>query len=288
MTLRDTFTEVKRLLIQSGVDAAGAAFEAGCLLEKHTGLPPAQQLRDAGLPAACPEAFWADVRRRAAGEPLQYILGEWEFMGFRFAVGPGVLIPRPDTETLTQTALDYMNGRMARKPGGGDVLELCFGSGCVGISVALLCPDVRVRGVEISDEALGFAQRNIARHALEGRVQAVRGDMLVPPSADAPRVDALLCNPPYIRTREIAELDISVRGFEPGTALDGGPDGLRFYRAAEQWFGCLTPGGLAAFEVGYTQAEEVAKILRAAGLADVFTRCDCAGIERVVAGFAPA
>ena len=278
MTAREAYHEAKRRLIGAGVE--DAAFDAACLFEKDTGLRRSElALRPA---ESCPglETLWRDIDRRAAGEPLQYILGEWEFMGLRFFVGPGVLIPRPETELLAQEAADFLKGREHPR-----LLELCAGSGCVCIFVAAAVPGCTAAALELSAEAMDYLQRNIRLHSLENRVRAVRGDMLDPaaPARLGGRYDAIVCNPPYIPGGDIAALQQEVRR-EPRMALDGGEDGLRFYRALAPWASLLAPGGLAAFEVGAGEAPAVAELLTGFGLRDVTVKNDYSGIGRIVAG----
>ena len=278
MTAREAYDGAKRRLIGAGVE--DAAFDAACLFEKDTGLRRSEL---ALHPVEnCPglEALRRDTGRRAAGEPLQYILGEWEFMGLRFLVGPGVLIPRPETELLAQEAAGFLKGREHPR-----LLELCAGSGCVCISVAAAVPGCTAAALELSEEAMGYLQRNIRLHAMENRVRAVYGDMLDPagPARVGARFDAIVCNPPYIRSGDIAGLQREVRR-EPRMALDGGEDGLRFYRAFAPWAELLVSGGLAALEVGAGEAEAAAGLLAGFGLHDVTVKNDYSGIGRIVRG----
>ena len=278
MTAREAYYEAKRRLIGAGVD--DAAFDAACLFEKDTGL----RRSDLALRPVenCPglETLWKDIARLAAGEPLQYILGEWEFMGLRFFVGPGVLIPRPETELLAQEAAGFLKGRQHPR-----LLELCAGSGCVCVSVAAAVPGCTAEALELSEEAMGYLRRNIRLHALEDRVCAVRGDMLDPaaPARLGGPFDAIVCNPPYIPSGDMGTLQREVRR-EPRMALDGGADGLRFYRAFAPWASRLASGGLAAFEVGAGEAPAVAERMAGFGFRDVTVKKDYSGIERIVAG----
>lgn len=283
MTGREVYRAVRQRLAQAGKPA----FDAACLFEKHLHMRreelPLRGGNTAVSDAVC-AALWEDVERRASGEPLQYLLGEWEFMGLPFKVGPGVLIPRQETELLAETAIYFLqNG------GGGSsarLLELCAGSGCVAISVAK-ATDCGAVCLELSTDALAFLRRNILLHQLEGRVRAVRGDMLLPPDERlSGPFDVLLCNPPYIRTEELAGLQEEVR-HEPVFALDGGADGLRFYRALCEWIPVLRPGGLLACEVGMGQSEAVAGLLAGGGLGDVVVQNDYADIGRMVYGIRP-
>ncbi len=256
-----------------------AAFDARCLLEDLGGLgrgrdPACRELTDTEQ-----QRLDAALAERAAGRPLQYILGEWEFLMLRLRVGEGVLIPRPDTETLCEEAARRLCGIA-----GPQVLDLCAGSGCVGLGIAALCPGARVTAVELSGEALPYLRENLRRYPAYA-VQAVQADVLTDAGRfPAAAFDAVVSNPPYIPTGELASLQREVRR-EPVMALDGAADGLRFYRAiAEKWLPCLRPGGFCAVEVGIGQAAAVGRLFSAAGLQSIRTVCDLGGVERVVCG----
>lgn len=216
----------------------------------------------------------AFVSRRLSGEPLQYILGEWDFMGMTFAVGRGVLCPRPETEGLVSAVLGELDGRA-----GAAVLDLCAGSGCIGISVASLRPDARVTLFEKSPDALGYLRRNLSlcrgANVVEGDIFSgfERYNIEVP--------DIIVSNPPYIASAEIDTLQREVL-CEPREALDGGADGLDFYRAiAEKWQPFIKPGGLLAVECGEGQTGEISRIF-SAGASSVSVGRDCYGVERFV------
>ncbi len=221
--------------------------------------------------------------RLVAGEPLAYILGEWDFMGHTFLVNPNVLIPRSDTEPLCELAIactaQTMNAR---------VLDLCAGTGCIGLSMLCAVPDARVVGVDISDGALAVMRENARRLQVADRYTAVRGNALESPVETYGRFDVIVCNPPYITAEEMDELDSSVRDFEPELALYGGTDGLTFYRAiAQEWKMALVSGGTLFLECGYAQGELVADILRTNGFVDVLIRTDLCGVPRIVIGSLP-
>ena len=279
MTLREAYNEAKRRLQASGADSP--EFDAACLFEKYTGIGRGQLPLRGHENALLPEEFWRDVGRRQSGEPLQYILGEWEFMGLDFYVGPGVLIPRPETELLAQTAIDALRGKSSPR-----LLELCAGSGCVTIAVCRTLPDVKSECVEISPDAAKYLDKNIARHGLSERVTARHGDMLDESCIGAccGPFDAIVCNPPYIKSGDLPSLQREVRDHEPALALDGGEDGLKFYRALGSYFALLKPGGTAACEIGTGQEKQVSEIFRNAGLCGVRCGKDLAGIGRVVSG----
>ena len=261
-----------------------AATDAFLLLEKVTGLTRTNYplKKDEAYAPAERAAYLTLLRRRAAGEPVQYILGEWDFMGLEFAVGPGVLIPRPETELLAEMAIEALRKR--QKP---RVLELCGGSGCIAIAVAKALPQAEITVLELSGEAMGYLQKNIARHGVKN-VTAVQGDALCPPPSITGRYDAILSNPPYIASGELPALQKEVQQ-EPAMALDGGADGLDFYRRFNGIYPkMLTDGGLLLYEIGEEQGEAVAALLRAAGLERVAILRDMYGLPRDVLGYAPA
>lgn len=257
-------------------------FDALCLMQKHfnAGRSELALNGEAAVDAKAYEAFLQDVSRRAGGFPLQYILGEWEFMGLPFSVGEGVLIPRPDTETLVEAGLECLKG--VERP---VVADLCAGSGCVGISIAHFCPNADVRLIEISEKAAGHLTENIRRNAAHN-ARLISGDILKGAKAfcGLPRFNLILSNPPYIPTGDLSGLQKEVHA-EPTLALDGGDDGLIFYRAiAGLWSEQLLPGGVTAVECGINQASAVKAIFEECGLCSVRTVNDLCGIQRVVIG----
>lgn len=215
--------------------------------------------------------------RRAAGEPVQYILGSADFMGLRFKVDHGVLIPRQDTETLVEAALIDLRQR----PGQPTLLDVCCGSGCVGLSLASLAPHARITLTDISPEALEIAKAN--QKALEVRAELRQGDLF--DALDRERFDVITANPPYIPSGELPALQREVR-FEPALALDGGADGLDFYRRiAEAAPDHLNPGGAIFLEVGIHQAPAVLELVKAhLPCTEAGTVRDLNGVERVVFG----
>lgn len=228
------------------IAGADAAFEAKLLLAHALGrgrlLPP----YDGDLAPEGEAALAPLLNRRLGGEPLQYILGQWAFMGLEFLVGPGALIPRQDTETLCEAVLKR------RSQGQGlDLLDLCCGTGCIGLSLAKL-GGYRATLTDISPACLDLARRNAARLGVEARF--AQGDLfeaLTPGES----YDIICCNPPYISRPEMDHLQPEVR-HEPRLALDGGPDGLDFYRRLAAGFRpWLKRGGLLALEIGFDQGE---------------------------------
>jgi len=219
----------------------------------------------------------AMLDRRAAGEPVQYILGSADFMGLRFRVDGAVLIPRQDTETLVEAALIELRQR----PGNPALLDLCTGSGCVGLSLASLAPNARITLADISPEALEVARAN--QKALGVKAELRQGDLFS--AVGRERFDIIASNPPYIPTGALSGLQREVR-FEPRIALDGGADGLDFYRRiAEGAADHLNPGGAIFLEVGIHQAQPVLELVRAKlPCTQAGTIRDLNGIERVVFG----
>jgi release factor glutamine methyltransferase len=202
------------------------------------------------------------VSRYLNGEPLAYILGEWEFYGLPLYVTKDVLIPRDDTCAVTTLAIDQAM-RLESAP---RILDLCTGSGCIGLAIASRVKDARVTLADISREALAVAKRNIQRNHLTSKVTCIQANALEKPSHVLGKFDLIVSNPPYITAEEMKELPHSVDGFEPHLALYGGEDGLDFYRAiAENFKDALKPGGFLCFEFGDTQGDDVCDILRANG-----------------------
>ena len=280
-TYHDLFLNIRKALSGMGVEAA--ELEAKEILCAAAGKTYEEYIRDRNLyaPDSVAEKVGIMTQRRAAGEPLAYLLGEWSFCGLPFYVSPEVLIPRVDTEMLAQIAIK----RLRPMQESCRVLDLCAGSGCIGITVAAYLKNVRSVLVDLSDGALELCKRNIRRHRLTGRVVYVKGDAMQPPDPALGHFDLLLCNPPYIPSDDISGLDVSVKDFEPVMALDGGADGLDFSRAViKTWDTAIRPGGLIIFEVGIGQAEQVAWMLVKAGYENIRITRDTGGIDRVVEG----
>jgi release factor glutamine methyltransferase len=220
------------------------------------------------------------VERRRVREPMAYILGEREFYGRAFEVNRDVLIPRPDTETLVEHVLAFLGGAAPEGP----VLDLCVGSGAIAVTLAAEHPARSFVATDISAAALSVAGRNAARHGVNERLSLRQGDLFGALKADE-QFACMTVNPPYIGTEEFESLLSDVREFEPRLALDAGTDALLFYRRLAQAASRhLLPGGAIFAEVGYTQAQAVAALWAEAGLIQVRTYRDLAGVERVVAG----
>ena len=220
---------------------------------------------DDPAPAELVRSALETCARRAAREPLQYILGEWEFMGLPFFVGPGALIPRQDTETLCEAALGWLKNRP-----GARVLDLCCGTGCIGVSLAKL-GGAAVSFADISPDALALAKRNAEKIGVDGPFY--ESDLL----ADVPGVyDLIACNPPYLTAAEMENCQKELT-FEPALALFGGEDGLDFYRRlAAAWADHVAPGGLLLLEIGHTQGAAVRGLFPGARILK-----DICGLDRV-------
>ena len=192
------------------------------------------------------------------GEPLAYILGEWEFYGLPLYVDKNVLIPRDDTCAVASLAIE----KALTLKNDPRILDLCTGSGCIGLAIASRVKDARVTLADISNEALAVAKKNVVRNRLTGRVACIQADATKKPSPFLGKFDLIVSNPPYITEQEMKELPHSVSGFEPHLALFGGTDGLDFYRAiAENYAAALNPGGFLCFEFGMGQGDGVCRIL---------------------------
>ena len=202
------------------------------------------------------------VSRVLAGEPLAYVLGEWTFYGMTLYVDKNVLIPRDDSCAVTQLAIKrglYLNQNPR-------ILDLCTGSGCIGIAVAKRVKDAYVTLADISKEALAVAKKNVNRHQLTNRVACVQADALSPAPDFLGQFDMIISNPPYITTQEMEQLDRSVKDYEPHLALHGGADGLDFYRSIiENYTAALKAGGYLCLEYDPAQAEAICEILEENG-----------------------
>ncbi len=280
MVVREILGNTVCALADNGVE--NARFEAEQLLQK-AGVPRIRLLTEpnADVPERTADMAREMLERRLSGYPLQYILGEWEFFGLTFPVGEGVLIPRQDTEVLAELARDFL---LERAPEERSVLDLCAGTGCIGVTLAKLC-GAKVMCVELSERAFGYLERGIALNAAERLVTAVRGDVTDGAFAESldGEYDVIVSNPPYLTETDMRNLQTEVT-FEPKTALYGGKDGLDFYRKMlEVWTKQLRNGGAFAVEIGIGQERGVMEIFAENGLnADCIK--DTRGIYRVVYG----
>lgn len=254
-----------------------AAFEVWCLLEDIAGVPHGN-LSEKPLEQRVLQQLDDALQQRLDGRPLQYILGEWDFLNLRLKVGEGVLIPRADTEILCETVAAALQNTPSPR-----ILDLCAGSGCVGLGMASFIPSATVLAVEKFPKAWAFLQENIRRYP-QYAVQAVQADVLTDFDAVDGLFDALVSNPPYIPTADLAGLMREVQK-EPSSALDGGADGLQFYRVIlSRWISKLKIGGFCAVEIGFDQAQAVNRLFGEAGLENCRIVKDYGGNDRVVIG----
>ncbi len=277
-TYNDIYIDASKRLKKAGIEAA--SLEARLLLAYAADKTPEELLRDIRMYPGDETEQRAELffSRRLSGEPAAYILGEWEFCGLSFEVNPNVLIPRMDTELLPGLLLEHLAER--EKP---RILDLCAGSGCIGLTAAARRADLTAVLADIDERALIVCRRNARRHRLTSRSYCVKADALAGPSEKLGSFDAIVCNPPYIASGEIDGLDPSVKDYEPRSALDGGEDGLDFYRSVcAFWIGLLRSGGILAFECGEGQSGRVKDIALSAGLTYLRSANDTLGVERAV------
>ena len=275
------YISLRNRLRDAGIEAA--ALEARLIAATAAGKSTEKLLRDMRYYATDEVERRAEemVQRRLAGEPVAYITGVWEFRGLPMEVSRDVLIPRIDTEVLAELAIKYLRGtgRLDAR-----VLDLCSGTGCIGCAIAAELPRVRVVLADVSAAAMDISRRNVERNGLGGRVSFLPADVTKQPPLMTGSFDLVVSNPPYIPTMEILTLDPSVRDYEPVWALDGGEDGLDFYRAIlKNWALVIRQGGELMFEVGEDQAERVKDLMRMAGLREARSFPDTQNIQRVVA-----
>ena len=277
-TIFESYNNCKKELEKAGIE--DYVFESKQIIKHITGYSNAQILQKytENLTEYQENNLTAIIKQRLVRYPLQYIIGKWNFFGREFFVGPGVLIPRSDTETLMDVCLEFLKGK--ENP---DVIDLCAGTGCIGITIKGECEKANVKMVEKFDEALFYTERNKVHNGVE--VDIIKGDVLEGAESDG-KYDLIVSNPPYITDLDMKSLQPEV-SFEPETALRGGEDGLVFYRAiTEKYKNSLKSGGMLAFEVGINEAESVKQILMENGFKNVSARKDLNDIERVVFGTA--
>ncbi|MCI0419870.1 MAG: peptide chain release factor N(5)-glutamine methyltransferase [Acidobacteria bacterium] len=228
---------------------------------------------------SCLESFCARIECRRRGTPLQYLLGRQEFRGLEFEVTPDVLIPRPETELLVETALE-------RFPiGEPRIADVGTGSGCIAVAVANAMLGARLFATDLSEAALKIARRNASRHSVSERIQFLQGDLLLPlePLDLEEKLDCVLSNPPYVAERDLPALQKEVREWEPRMALVGGPSGLDIYkRLLPQALRFLKPGGTLIMEIGYNMQAAITGLFDASWNLEAM-REDFSGIPRIVA-----
>ena len=281
-TYNDIYLRVRKKLKNAGIESS--EFEARLIVASCAQRSREELLvmgnifaTDAGIKKKIDES----LERRLGGEPLAYVLGEWEFYSLPLIVNENVLIPRIDTELLAQEVINLLR----RKVWQTRMLDLCAGSGCIGLAVAANVPSCRIVMIDSSERALAVCRQNMIKTNLSRHITAMDADILIKPPAILGEFDVIVSNPPYIPTDDIDTLDSSVKDYEPRIALDGGEDGLDYFHAiAGNWSKLLKRGGHMAFECGVGQAAPVRYILKQNGFSDIKTFKDTLGIERVITG----
>ena len=274
------YTESRKALARKETNF-DASFYARQLLQQVTGMSYAQFLahQQEYAPESAIEQMQAGTERLLNGEPLAYVLGEWEFYGLKMTVTPDVLIPRDDTCAVVQLAI----GQALFLPECPRILDLCTGSGCIGLAIASRIKDARITLADISKEALAIAKKNAVDNKLSSRTSCVQADALREPPAFLGKFDMIVSNPPYIDAEDMKTLEASVADFEPHLALYGGVDGLDFYRAiVKNYKSALKPGGYIAFEFGEDQGSEICGILEKNGFTILERTKDYHDTERAV------
>ncbi len=277
MTIFEAYNSTKKKLEAAGIK--DYVFEAKQIIMHITGYTPSQILTDYNkqLTEFQQNNLTALIHQREVHYPLQYIFGNWEFYGRPFKVGVGVLIPRADTETVVEVALEKL-----KKTENPTVLDLCAGSGCIGITIAAEIPTAKVTMVEKYDEAIRYAIYNIELNKVNA--DAIKGDIFEKNKFKDESIDLIISNPPYIPETEMKYCSPEVK-FEPETALLAEEEGLQFYKAIiKNYTPCLKVGGVICFEVGFKQSEKVKELLEQNGYKNIEIKNDLNGIPRAVKG----
>lgn len=280
MTIGEALRLSEETLSAAGID--GGADEAAIILSELTGIGRLDFFlkKEEALPEETEKQLLLILEKRKKRIPLQIILGHTEFMGLEFEVSPATLVPRADTEVVCEEALSHLSEGMT-------ILDLCTGTGCVLLSLLDLEPGTSGFGTDISSDAVDLARLNADRLGLSDRATFLAGDLYAPLPEGA-AFHLIIANPPYIRTDEIEHLMPEVKTYEPARALDGGADGLTYYRRIAAGAGkYLVCGGLLLFETGYDQGEQVTEILQENGFKNIILKKDYGGNTRVCGGFLP-
>ena len=278
--ISDLYLETRRSLLDTE-DQQTASLIARNIVCKFTGKSHEQILadRDKYVAEETCQAVEDAVSRILGGEPLAYVLEEWDFYGMRLYVNRNVLIPRDDTCAVTALAIE----RALFLDKDPRILDLCTGSGCIGLALAHRIKDARVTLADISPDALAVAKKNVINQKLSARVSCIQADAMGEPAPFLGKFDLIISNPPYITGEEMKTLDHSVKDFEPHLALYGGEDGLDFYRSiASKYSSALKPGGFLCFEFGEDQGDDVCRILEMNGYTILERSRDYNDTERAV------
>ena len=281
LTIKDLIQVGERILKNAGIENAGhdaealLCFEIGFDKQKifMNWVYQVDDLRS--------EKYFDLVNRRAGGEPLQYITGEQYFMGHRFTVNPSVLIVRPETELLAAMAIEYLKKNKHKR----SVLDLCTGSGAIAVSIIKECPRIKITASDISAEAIIVAQKNAKELGVSGRIDFIKSDVFsgIKTGMFGKKFDLIVTNPPYIRTGDLENLQREIKEHEPLIALDGGADGLDFYRRiAKEASVYLNKGACILTEIGYDQAEDVISLFDDAGFKRATVFQDLSGHDRII------
>lgn len=270
-SLKGLLADGAKMLTQAGIDEA--ELDAGYILEYITGLNSAQYFIHSEdiIEKNKAEEFFRLIERRSKRIPLSYVIGARDFFGLTFKVDENVLIPEQETELLVEEVIKHSEGK--------SVLDMCTGSGCIAISIALFGKPSKVAASDISEKALEVAREN-AKSLKAGEISFIQGDMF---ENVTDKFDIIVSNPPYIETGEIDELMPEVRDYIPRLALDGDIDGLKFYRIiSKEAVKKLNKNGRIFYEIGYNQSRAVASILLENGFTDVNIMKDYSGLDRIV------
>ena len=275
----DLYLEARRALKESYGEQSGSV--ARQLLSAASGKTPEAIIADCDIYAseAIEQTMGQYLERALAGEPLAYIIGQWDFAGMTLTVTPDTLIPRDDSMAVTELAIKTALHLHAEPR----VLDLCTGTGCIGLAVARRVKDARVVLGDVSPAAVRVAKKNVQDLHLGGRVTCLQVDVRKPAAAFLGKFDLIVANPPYITDAEMDDLPPEVADYEPHLALRGGPDGLDLYRAIlDNYTGALNPGGFICFEFGMGQQDAVSALLDAHGYEVLTTRKDLRNVIRAV------
>lgn len=293
MNALDKLKEARKLLGTSGIEDAGR--EAELIISYCLGIDRLTLYRDnPWIPRDLISRIDGLLQRRTKREPLQYILGHMEFYGLKIRIGSGVLIPRPETELLVEEAIKILKSKMINThlpphpplgkggQGGGSILDLCTGTGCLALALAKEFPEAQVYGTDTSEIAIGYAKENARINGIKN-VTFLKGSLFEPVREFLVTFDLIISNPPYIRKNDIKSLQPEIKDWEPLEALDGGENGLDYYRAiTPEAKNYLKEGGYLMFELGNNQADAVRKMAEDAGFINISLIKDYAGIERIL------
>lgn len=283
MRAHETLQSARELLEMSGLNDADR--EAEFIVSHCLGIDRLHLYKeDPDIPEKILLQIYEYLRRRAAREPLQYILGYTEFHGLKIKVGPGVLIPRPETELLVEEAVKIIKSKQSKLK----ILDLCAGSGCIALALAREFPDAEVYGTDNSEAAIRYAEENAGINDINN-VEFLRGSLFEPfeklsvPGQSSFKAGLIISNPPYIKRDEIGNLQPEITDWEPGEALDGGEDGLDYYRMLiPEARNYLNENGYLVLEIGIGQSDEVKWMAEEAGFQDIIVISDYSGIERIL------